>query len=48
MTIYSENILFCVAVPLIVVLFFVRGSARHFVISFLVGMTTCLLSSYIS
>ena len=48
MTIYSENILFCIAVPLIVVLFFVRGNARYFALSFLAGMGICLLSSYIS
>ena len=47
MTVYSENILFCIAVPLIVVLFFIRGNARRFVLSFLVGMAVCLLSSYI-
>ena len=48
MTIYSENILFCIAVPLILVIFFIRGNARRFDISFLIGMTVCLLSSYIS
>ena len=46
--IYSENILICIAVPLIVSLLFIQGYARRFVFGFLVGMVTCLLAAYIS
>lgn len=46
--IYAENILICIAVPLIISLLFVRGSARCFTASFLAGMGVCLLAAYIS
>ncbi len=46
--IYAENILVCMAVPLLLTLFFVRGSARQFVLNFLLGMAACLLSAYVS
>ena len=46
--IYSENILICIAVPLIVSMLFIQGNARRFVFGFLVGMATCLLAAYIS
>ena len=46
--IYAENIFICIAVPLIISLVFVQGSARQFVASFLTGMAVCLLSAYIS
>lgn len=46
--IYAENILLCIAIPLIVSLFFLRGSAHRFVAAFLLGMGVCLLSAYIS
>ena len=46
--IYSENILLCIAIPLVISLFFLRRSARRFVQSFLMGMVACLLSAYIS
>ncbi len=46
--IYAENILICIAVPLLISLLFVRGSARRFAISFLLGMGVCLLAAYIS
>ena len=45
--IYAENILICIAAPLLVTVFFIRGSARRFVVSFMVGMGICLLSAYI-
>lgn len=48
MTIYAENILLCIAIPLAVCLLFVRGEARRFVAAFLLGMGMCLLSAYIS
>ena len=46
--IYAENILICIAFPLIVTLFFLTKSARRFVSSFLVGMVVCLISAYIN
>ena len=46
--IYAENILICIAVPLLISLIFIQGSARRFVVSFLTGMGVCLLAAYIS
>ena len=46
--IYSENILVCMAVPLLLTVFFVRGSARQFVLCFLIGMAVCLTGAYVS
>ena len=46
--IYAENILICIAVPLILLLLFLRGRTRLFVGAFLAGMGVCLLSAYIS
>ena len=46
--IYSEHVLVCMAVPLILTLLFVRGGVRQFVISFLMGMAACLLGAYVS
>lgn len=46
--IYAENILLCVAVPLSLSLFFLRGSVRRFVLSFLTGMGVCLAAAYVS
>ena len=46
--IYAENILLCIAVPLLLSLLFVRGGAMRFITAFLGGMIACLLSAYIS
>ena len=46
--IYSENILVCMAVPLLLTLLFVRGGTRQFVLNFLLGMGACLLAAYVS
>ena len=46
--IYAENILICIAVPLLIALAFIQGSARRFAASFLAGMVACLLAAYIS
>ncbi len=46
--IYSENILFCISIPLLLTVLYTRGSARRSLIAFLLGMVTCLFSSYIS
>ena len=45
--IYAENILICIAVPLLVSLFFVTKSAKRFVAGFLIGMAVCLIGAYI-
>ncbi len=45
--IYAENIFICIAVPLLISLFF-AGGARRFIASFLTGTAVCLLSAYIS
>ena len=46
--IYAENILICIAVPLVISIPFIHGNARRFVISFLGGMGVCLVAAYIS
>ena len=46
--IYAENILLCIAVPLLVSLLFIRGDARRYVAAFLLGMGVCLIAAYIS
>ena len=46
--IFSENVLVCMAVPLLLTLFFLRDSARQFVLNFLLGMAACLLGAYVS
>ncbi|MBQ2099675.1 MAG: PrsW family intramembrane metalloprotease [Lachnospiraceae bacterium] len=45
--IYAENILLCISIPLLVSLIFVRGEARRYVASFLLGMGMSLLAAYI-
>lgn len=46
--IYSENILVCMAVPLLLTLLFVRDNARRLVLNFVLGMVTCMLGAYVS
>lgn len=46
--IYAENILLCIAIPLIISCLFTRGATRRFLLSFLTGMGVCLLAAYIS
>lgn len=46
--IYAENILLCIAVPMIVSLLFIRGEVRRYVAAFLLGMGVCLIAAYIS
>ena len=45
--IYAENILICIAVPLLVSVVFLSGSAKRFVTAFLTGMAVCLVGAYI-
>ena len=46
--IYAENILMCIAIPLILSLLFVQGEVRRYVAAFLLGMGVCLIAAYIS
>lgn len=45
---YIENIFICIAIPLILCLFFRDGKDRKFTFFVIVGMLTCLLSAYVS
>ena len=46
--IYAENILLCIAAPLLLSLLFVRDQARQYVLVFVTGMVACLLAAYIT
>lgn len=46
--IYAENILICIAAPLLLSLIFIEGSARRFITAFVTGMVMCLIAAYIS
>ena len=46
--IYSENILICIAIPLLIALVFTRRSTRRFITAFILGMVVCLISAYFS
>ena len=46
--IYAENILLCIAVPLLLAMLFLHADARRFVGAFLLGMGVCLIAAYIS
>jgi|P827metagenome_2_1110787.scaffolds.fasta_scaffold12958_2 RsiW-degrading membrane proteinase PrsW (M82 family) len=46
--IYSENILICIEIPLLISLLFIDRASRRFVGSFIAGMIVCLLSAYIT
>ncbi|MCR5486747.1 MAG: PrsW family intramembrane metalloprotease [Lachnospiraceae bacterium] len=46
--IFSENILICMALPLLLTVFLVRDNARRLVINFIIGMVACLLGAYVS
>lgn len=46
--IYSEYLLLCIGVPVLLSSFFVRREARWYSVLFLIGMVTCLISGYIS
>ena len=45
---YIENIFLCLAIPLILSLFFTGGRARGFTLFIVAGMLSCLLSAYAS
>ena len=46
--IYSENILLCIGIPLLLCILYSRDRTRRFVAALLIGMCVSLLSSYIS
>ena len=46
--IYAENIFLCIMIPLAVTLFLTRGEVRKYITAFLLGMSMCLLSAYVS
>lgn len=46
--IYSENILICIALPLVVSLPFMRGRIRKYLIGLLLGMVMCQLGAYLN
>ncbi len=46
--IYSENILLCIAIPLLLSAVYAHGVTRRNIVALLLGMVICLLSSYIS
>ena len=46
--VYSENILLCIAIPLLISLLFTEKRTRNFTAAFILGMVTCLVSAYIS
>ena len=45
---YIENILICIAAPLLLVPFCLRGKSRRMILFLIAGMVMCLLSAYIS
>ncbi|MCR5800359.1 MAG: PrsW family intramembrane metalloprotease [Lachnospiraceae bacterium] len=46
--IYSENIFMCIAIPIVVLLMFLKRESRRFYAAFLVGMAACLLAAYVN
>ena len=46
--IYSENILVCIVIPLLIAALFNRKGTRRFLLAFAIGMICCLLSAYIT
>lgn len=46
--IYAENILLCIAAPLLLSTLFVRDQARRYVLAFVSGMVACLLAAYVT
>lgn len=46
--IYVENIFICIAAPLVIALFFLSGNTRRFVVFFVIGLATCLITAYIN
>lgn len=45
---YIENIFICIAIPMLLSVFFVRGPVRRFTIFVIIGMGVCLMSAYVN
>ena len=45
---YIENIFICIAIPLVLSLFFIQGKARFYTAFIVIGIIVCLLSAYVS
>lgn len=45
---YIENIMVCIAVPLLLSLLFIKGNQRKFVIFLCIGMGICMISAYVN
>lgn len=45
---YIENIFLCLAIPMILSLFFIKGRARSYILFVTIGMGICLLSAYVN
>lgn len=43
---HAENILICIAIPLIIAVLFLKGSGRRVIAFFIIGMGACLLAAY--
>lgn len=46
--VHIENIFICITVPLIVSLFFIRGTQRTFTLFICIGMGICMTSAYVN
>lgn len=46
--IYTENIFLCLAAPLLIAVFLLKGDTRRFLVFFVVGLGACLLCAYIN
>lgn len=46
--IYSENILICIAIPILITMIYIKGSAKRYAFYFVLGMGICLVAAYIS
>ncbi|MBR4410237.1 MAG: PrsW family intramembrane metalloprotease [Firmicutes bacterium] len=45
---YIENIMVCIAVPLLLSLLFIKGNQRKFIIFLCLGMGICMISAYVN
>ena len=45
---YIENIFLCLAIPLLLSVFFTKGRTRRFALFSVIGMGVCLLAAYVS
>ena len=46
--IYTENIFLCLAAPLIIAAFLIKGDTQRHIVFFTIGLGTCLLAAYIN